>query len=76
MFETKMNSPLDPSMERRARAHVTKIFNFPVSLAERLREEALRRSQEAGFRVTEKEIVIEALNRLLSNSDSFTGPGY
>ena len=71
-----MNSPLDPNMERRVRAHVTKIFNFPVSLAERLREEALRRSQEAGIRVTEKEIVIEALNRLLSNSDSFTGRGY
>jgi len=42
-----------------------KIFNFPEELADRLRREALKRSEEKGGRVTEKDIVIEALEAFL-----------
>ena len=50
---------------RYGRARVQKIFNFPEELADRLREEALTRSKQKGGRVTEKDIVIEALEALL-----------
>ena len=50
---------------RDGRARVQKIFNFPEELADRLREEALARSKQKGGRVTEKDIVIEALEAFL-----------
>ena len=50
---------------RYGRARVQKIFNFPEELADRLREEALARSKQKGGRVTEKDIVIEALEAFL-----------
>ena len=50
---------------RYGRARVQKIFNFPEELADRLRREALKRSEEKGGRVTEKDIVIEALEAFL-----------
>ena len=50
---------------RYGRARVQKIFNFPEELADRLREEALARSKQKGGRVTEKDIVIEALGAFL-----------
>ena len=50
---------------RHGRARVQKIFNFPEDLADRLRDEALVRSKEKGGRVTEKDIVIEALKAFL-----------
>ena len=85
-----MNSPSNPNhdlypenmgqmpSERKtqARAHVTKIFNFPVELADELRKEATRRSQQAGYRITEKEIVIQALEHLLRNPHWFPEPRY
>ena len=73
-----IKNPIDRNVtERRTRAHahVTKIFNFPVELADELREEAIRRSQTAGFRITEKEIIIKALKHLLSNPNSFPDLG-
>ena len=47
------------------RGRVQKIFNFPEELADRLRDEALLRSREKGGRVTEKDIVVEALKLFL-----------
>ena len=52
---------------RRGRGRVQKIFNFPEDLADRLRDEAMSRSREIGTRVTEKDIVVEALEALLKN---------
>jgi len=54
---------------RRGRVHgrVQKIFNFPEYLADRLRDEARLRSHEKGSRVTEKDIVVEALEALLKD---------
>lgn len=51
--------------QRYGRARVQKIFNFPEDLADRLRREALKRSEENGGRVTEKDIVVEALEAFL-----------
>lgn len=53
--------------QRYGRARVQKIFNFPEELADRLRREALKRSEEKGGRVTEKDIVIEALGAFLKD---------
>ena len=50
---------------RYGRARVQKIFNFPEELADRLREEALTRSKKKGTRVTEKDLVVEALEAFL-----------
>ena len=50
---------------RYGRARVQKIFNFPEELADRLRREALKRSEEKGTRVTEKDLVVEALEAFL-----------
>jgi|PersoiStandDraft_1058852.scaffolds.fasta_scaffold00978_14 hypothetical protein len=55
------------AMVRRGRGRVQKIFNFPEDLADRLREEALVRSRDKGVRVTEKDIVVEALLAHLGN---------
>lgn len=49
-------------VKRHGRGRVQKIFHFPEELAERLREEAFTQSRKMGTRVTEKDIVIEALN--------------
>ncbi len=46
---------------RRSRGRVQKIFNFSEDLADRLRDAAMGRSRESGTRVTEKDIVVEAL---------------
>jgi hypothetical protein len=53
--------------QRYGRARVQKIFNFPEELADRLRREAIKRSEEKGGRVTEKDIVIEALEAFLKD---------
>lgn len=53
--------PVVEEVPRRGRGRVQKIFNFSEELADRLRDEALSRSRETGARVTEKDIVIEAL---------------
>lgn len=53
--------PVIEVVPRRGRGRVQKIFNFPEDLADRLRDEAINRSRETGIRVTEKDIVIEAL---------------
>ena len=50
---------------RYGRARVQKIYNFPEELADRLREEASARSKQTGRRVTEKDIVVEALEAFL-----------
>jgi hypothetical protein len=52
---------------RRGRGRVQKIFNFPEDLADRLRDEANARSKESGNRVTEKDIVVEALEAHLNS---------
>ena len=57
--------PAAEETQRYGRARVQKIFNFPEELADRLRREALRLSEEKGGRVTEKDIVIEALEAFL-----------
>ncbi|MBE9610943.1 hypothetical protein [Chitinilyticum piscinae] len=59
--------PVPEELPRYGRARVQKIFNFPEELADRLRREALRRSEEKGGRVTEKDIVIEALEKFLAD---------
>ena len=51
---------------RRGRGRVQKIFNFPEDLADRLRDEATARSRQTGTRVTEKDIVVEALEAHLA----------
>ncbi|SHM13801.1 plasmid segregation centromere-binding protein ParG [Nitrosospira sp. Nsp11] len=54
--------PLEVEEEpRRRRGRVQKIFNFSEDLADRLRDAAMSRSRETGTRVTEKDIVVEAL---------------
>lgn len=58
--------PADEEAPRYGRARVPKFFNFPEELADRLRREALSRSEEKGGRVTEKDIVIEALEAFLA----------
>lgn len=58
--------PVTEDAPRRGRGRVQKIFNFPEDLADRLRDEALLRSREKGGRVTEKDIVVEALEAFLS----------
>lgn len=60
--------PAAEETQRYGRARVQKIFNFPEALADRLRREALKRSEEKGGRVTEKDIVIEALEAFLKIS--------
>lgn len=50
---------------RHGRGRVQKIFNFPEELADRLRDEAASRSRAAGTRITEKDIVVEALEAYL-----------
>ncbi|WP_336696252.1 MULTISPECIES: hypothetical protein [Burkholderiales] len=57
--------PVAEDAPRRGRGRVQKIFNFSEDLADRLREEALVRSREKGGRVTEKDIVVEALEAFL-----------
>ena len=57
--------PVAEEGPRYGRARVQKIFNFPEELADRLREEASARSKQTGRRVTEKDIVIEALEAFL-----------
>ena len=52
----------------RSRSRVQKIFNFPEELANQLRDEAVLRSKEMGSRVTEKDIVIEALEAYLKRA--------
>lgn len=46
---------------RKGRGRVQKIFNFPEALADQLRDEAALRSRDSGQRVTEKDIVVAAL---------------
>jgi hypothetical protein len=58
-------NPETEEAPRRSRGRVQKIFNFPEDLADRLRDEALFRSREKGGRVTEKDIVVEALEAFL-----------
>lgn len=62
-----LSASVSPAEEKQryGRARVQKIFNFPEELADRLRREALKRSEEKGGRVTEKDIVIEALESFL-----------
>ena len=57
--------PVVEEGQRYGRARVQKIFNFPEELADRLREEASARSKQTGRRVTEKDIVVEALEAFL-----------
>jgi len=57
--------PVDEEAPRRSRSRVQKIFNFPEDLADRLRDEAMLRSREKGERVTEKDIVVAALESFL-----------
>lgn len=52
---------------RHGRGRVQKIFNFPEKLADRLRDEAAIRSRAAGARITEKDIVVEALEAFLKD---------
>lgn len=59
--------PVAEDAPRRGRGRVQKIFNFPEDLADRLRDEALLRSREKGGRVTEKDIVVEALEAFLKH---------
>jgi hypothetical protein len=58
---------VDPDAPRRGRGRVQKIFNFPEDLADRLRDEAAARSRETGSRVTEKDIVVAALEAYFVN---------
>ena len=53
--------PAPVEAPRRGRSRVQKIFNFPEDLANRLRDAAAARSRDTGTRVTEKEIVVAAL---------------
>lgn len=59
-------APLDEDISAPRRGRVQKIFNFPEDLADRLRDEAQARTREKGRRVTEKDIVVEALEKLLT----------
>ena len=58
-------APLEEDVSAPRRGRVQKIFNFPEDLADRLRDEAQNRTREKGRRVTEKDIVVEALEKLL-----------
>ena len=53
--------PVIEEVPRRGRGRVQKIFNFSEDLADRLRDESISRSRETGTRITEKDIVVEAL---------------
>jgi hypothetical protein len=53
--------PVVEEAPRRGRGRIQKIFNFSEQLADRLRDEASSRSRATGTRVTEKDIVVEAL---------------
>lgn len=54
--------PVVAETPRRGRGRIQKIFNFPEDLADRLRDEAIARSRATGTRVTEKDIVVAALD--------------
>ena len=58
---TETNQP--PPVVRQPK--VTKIFNLSLDLVEALRTEAYNRSRETGRRVTETELVDQALRQLL-----------
>lgn len=58
-------APAPAEAPRRGRGRVPKLFNFPEELADRLRDEAAARSRNTGARVTEKDIVIAALEAYL-----------
>lgn len=62
------NQPVVVETPRRGRGRVQKIFNFPEDLADRLRDEAIARSRATGNRVTEKDIVVAALNAYFISS--------
>jgi hypothetical protein len=64
---TATELPVAEESTRRGRGRVPKIFNFSEDLADRLREEALVRTRAKGGRVTEKDIVVEALEALLKS---------
>lgn len=49
-----------------SRGRVQKIFNFSPELVDRLAHEAIARTREKGSRVTEVQIVVEALESYLS----------
>ena len=51
---------------RRGRGRVQKIFNFPEDLADRLFDYARQQSQLKGKRVSEKDVVVEALEKYLA----------
>lgn len=51
---------------RRGRGRVQKIFNFPEDLADRLFEYARQQTQLKGRRVSEKDVVVEALEKYLA----------
>ena len=59
--------PVIEEVPRRGRGRVQKIFNFSEDLADRLRDEDISRSRETGTRVTEKDIVVEALEAHLKH---------
>lgn len=46
---------------RRSRGNVAKVFHFPEEMADRLRDEATIRTRLSGARVSEKDIVLRAL---------------
>jgi len=58
--------PPSPVLEKApARGRVQKIFNFSPELVDRLANKAAARSREKGSRVTEVQIVVEALEAYL-----------
>jgi hypothetical protein len=57
----KPTPPAPVEAPHHGRGRAQKIFNFPEDLANRLRDEAAARSRDTGVRVTEKEIVVAAL---------------
>ncbi len=56
-----------PQAPVRGRGRIQKIFNFPEDLANHLRDEAAERTRITGTRVTEKDIVLAALETFLSH---------
>lgn len=63
---TLPTQPVVAETLRRGRGKIQKIFNFPEELADRLRDEAIARSRATGTRVTEKDIVLAALDAYLN----------